>query len=149
MTWKNKKQGYKPKIFKITIILFLTISLPQIPAQYTVNSMDYNNYQYHQKLKNKIGENVGEIYGTVLEAVCCIPEPLENAQVTAIKIGSFGLVKYQTNTDENGNYTLTPSPGLYRIFAHKEEYRRSRPLLWWILFVTSDNRYERNFILVI
>jgi hypothetical protein len=127
----------KIKYFLLIVVLFITLFINQTNAEiYNVNNF-----------KNIVNSEIN-IFGTVKEAVTCIPNPLPDATVTAIKIDLLGSENsYTTTTDENGEYELNVEPGKYIVFASKRGYRQIDPVLWYIVNLVSNQEINCSFIL--
>jgi hypothetical protein len=127
----------KIKYYLLIGILFCTLLISQTNAEtYNVNN-----------LKN-VENSESKIFGIVKESVTCIPNPLPDAKVTAIKIDFLGCENsYTTTTDENGEYELNVEPGKYIVFASKHGYRQIDPVLWYIVNLVSNQEINCSFIL--
>ena len=123
--------------FSLIVLLLSTLFLYQTNAEaYNVkNSINIVNFEC-------------KIYGTVKESVTCIPDPLPDATVTAIRTNLLeSKICYNTTTDEYGEYELNVEPGNYIVFAHKRGYRQIYPTFWYKVNIVLGKDTNCSFIL--
>ena len=123
--------------FLLIFLIFSNLFVYQINAE----TYKANNSKIKVNFEKKI-------FGIVNESVTCVPNPLPNATVTAIKMNLLEpKISYSTNTDENGEYELNVEPGKYIVFAHKKGYRQIYPVIWYKVNLVAYQEVNCSFIL--
>jgi hypothetical protein len=143
----------KNKILSIAFFIFYltTMLFPHSPAIVNLSFVTEETEKIYHKPNNILDNQLSEratIIGQVKASITCIPTPLMEARVHAIRMIPFGrfFSHYEGITNSEGKYQLEVTAGFYRVFVRKDGFLQSTPLLFHLIKGESGQIYNCSFI---